>query len=278
MVAAEAEGARGKTRGWDDLALEEGRGEVVAAETEVEVQKVGDPGVDVGLDPLFLLEKDVQGPVALVEGRWRDTVGKHDVVEPLEDRPALGGRREQAVGEHDEHGGGEVLRAPGSADRREELIEVEARAAGVDRRDTTEPRRAVGDERSRVDPTAGRMARERGDDAVELTRTGKVGDLAKAEQRLMGVLPVDAHGLDQREIRIAPVAPSTNRRLHEHADHIMASTIQCRGCVAPALADGYVPFRTGGPGQDVADLENGPRVAELGTETSRPETSRKGRK
>ena len=80
----------------------------------------------------------------------------------------------------------------------------------------------------------------------------------------MGVLPVDAHGFDQREIRIAPVAPSTNRRLYEHADHIMASTAQCRGCVAPALADGYTPSRTGEPGQDVADLENGPRVAELG--------------
>jgi hypothetical protein len=44
----------------------------------------------------------------------------------------------------------------------------------------------------------------------------------------------------------------------------MASTAQCRGCVAPALADGYTPSRTGEPGQDVADLENGPRVAELG--------------
>ena len=159
------------------------------------------------LNPLFLLEKDVQGPVALVEGRWPDTVGEHDVVEPLEDRPALGGRSDQAVGEHDEHGVGEVLRARASPikENSSSRLSREQQASAAAAPPSLGAPLATSEAESIRLPVA--WLESAAMTWASCPEAAKVADLAKAEQLLMGVLPVDAHVFDQRETRTAPVAP-----------------------------------------------------------------------
>jgi len=60
------------------------------------------------------------------------------------------------------------------------------------------------------------VARQRGDDPVELTGTLELADLAEAQQRLVGLLAVDADRLDEGQVGVLLVAPPTNRPLYMH--------------------------------------------------------------
>lgn len=197
-------------------ALEVGRGEVVAAEAEIEVGEVRETPVEVGFDGVLLRAEHVEGAVALGERGWRDAGGERHVGKPLEDRPALGDGPEEAVRQQHEDGVLEMARAPCRTERREQLVEAEPGEVGPDRGDPAERRRPGGLEGRGGDPGPLGVGGQRGDDPVELAGLPQLAHLAEAQQRVVGVLPPDPHRFDEGEVRVGLVAPSAYRRLHEH--------------------------------------------------------------
>ena len=69
-----------------------------------------------------------------------------------------------------------------------------------------------------LDVGALRISGESLDDAVELAGLAQLGHLAQAKQRPVGVLPLHADGLDERQVLVGGFATAMDRPLHEHAN------------------------------------------------------------
>ena len=82
-------------------------------------------------------------------------------------------------------------------------IETKAREQGVAGGHPSEARATFARQLASLEPVPLRIGAERLDDAVELARSTKLGDLAQAQQGPVGVLAVLAHGLDERKVFVA---------------------------------------------------------------------------
>ena len=197
-----------------------------------------------GLELLLRRRHRVDRPVALVE-RWRLHVLWQDYVaiEPRQHRAPLRPRADEPVGDHHEHGVFEVRGVAGVAHASEERLEIEAPEVGVAGGDRPVSGRFV--DRRLVDrqPRLLGVGPQRGDDAIELAGVPQLCHLAEAKERVVGHLPVDAGGLDQRQVLVGLIAPFADRRLDEHHKQDNTPVIPTEGLCRPYI------WRTVGAGE-----------------------------
>ena len=89
------------------------------------------------------------------------------------------------------------------------LLEAEPAKVRPGRRDRTEARRREALDLAGLDVGPLRIGGESLDDAVELAGLAQLGHLAQAEQRPVGVLPLHADGLDERQVLASKFHPAS---------------------------------------------------------------------
>ncbi|HEX2029199.1 MAG TPA: hypothetical protein VHF25_14490 [Nitriliruptorales bacterium] len=221
VITRVAERARREPHRGGDRAFEEGRGQVVADQGELQVGQVGQPRVQerlqLGLDVVDV----VQRPVVLLQAGKREPVWGHDLVgDPAHDL-ASGARVDQPVGDHREH---RIRKRPAQPLAPGRLVEPRLQPQPtpprLHRGDPAQGRSVAGLEVLAAHPCGLGMGLERGDDAVELATVAQLGHLAQAgDGAVAGLARLVPEGLDQRQVLVG-LAPTPHLRgLHEHAGH-----------------------------------------------------------
>ena len=116
---------------------------------------------------------------------------KRDLGEPFENGVALGGGIQEPVRHHHEYRVGKVLVTPPLTEACEVGAKTDAVEVTSDRRNGTIGRSTRSLQLVGRNPVLVRVARERGDDAIELSGALELTDLAQAEQLPLGVLAAE---------------------------------------------------------------------------------------
>ena len=132
------------------------------------------------------------------------------------------------------------------------LLEAEPAKVRPGGGDRTEARRREALDLAGLHVGSLRIGGESFDDAVQLAGLAQLRHLAQAEQRPVGVLPLHADGLDERQVLVRGFATALDRPLHEHTDILQRCELSVQAHFAPTPSPKVTTLSTARPGHRLA--------------------------